>query len=262
MAIKIAVTNIKGGIGKSSTAICLAGGLIKKRKEVLLIDADPNSMSSTGVYKAETDGVGTLADILYSGDPAETCIQHTALGDIIPCDKQLKNADTQIPPDADRFYHLVDACPSLEAEYDFIIVDCPPGDGVILGNVLSYVDYVIMPITCDRFGLECIADFQKAMNIYKQRINEKLSVLGILITMYEGRQSLTRELEDKFIPGEAEKLGTKVFNTRIRRSVKLKESQMFGKTIYDHAPKSTVAQDYEELTNEVIKRTRLLRKEN
>lgn len=257
MAVKIAVTNIKGGIGKTSTSICLATGLKRKKKDVLIIDADPNSMSTTGVYKAKIEGQGTLADILYSGDKVETCIQKTPLGDIVPCDKLLQNADTQIPPDADRFYHLLDAAGDVEKDYDYIIIDCPPGNGVILGNVLSYVDYAVIPITCDRFGLECIADFSKIMSTYKQRINPELSILGILITMYEGRQSLTRELEEDFIPGEASKLDTVIFKTRIRRSVKLKESQMFGKSIYEYAPKSSVAEDYSKLVDEILKITKI-----
>jgi len=256
VAIKIAVANKKGGIGKTSTALCLADGLRLRDKRVLLIDTDPQK-SSTGVYGAETEDTATLADILYDGEEARECIQHLPLGDIIPCDTLLENADTQVPADADRFYRLSDACASLEKEYDFIILDCPPGNGVILGNVLSYADYVVIPITCDKFGIQGLSEFKDVMSSYTKRINPNLSVLGVLITMYKGRQSLTRDLEEGIVPQKAKDLGTEVFETKVRESVKLKESQAFGESIFSYAPNSTVAIDYGLLIEEILRKLRI-----
>ena len=253
MAIKIAVANKKGGIGKTSTSLCLADGLRLRDKSVLLIDADPQK-SSTGVYGAMTDGEATLADMLLDNEKAENCIQHLPLGDVIACDKLLENADTQIPADADRFYRLADACAGLERLYDYIILDCPPGNGVILGNVLSYADYVVIPITCDKFGVQGLAEFKDVMSSYTKRINPNLKILGILITMYNRRLSLTKDLENGIIQEQAKALNTIVFETKIRESVKLKESQAFGESIFQYEPNSTVAIDYNLWIEEVLRR--------
>lgn len=254
MAVKIAISNMKGGIGKTSTALCLADCLKRQSKKarVLLIDTDPQR-SASAVYGAAIDGVSTLADMLYSDTDAKECIQHLPLGDIIAADTILMDADTQIKADADRFYHLSDTCKSLEDAYDYIIVDCPPGNGVILGNVLSYANYVIMPITCDRFGVLGMSDFADVMNSYTKRINPELRILGVLIIKYKGRQSLTRDLEDNLIPSIVDEMGTRLFKTRIRESVKCQEAQALNVSLYEHAPSSTTALDYDAFTKELLK---------
>lgn len=252
MAVKIAIANMKGGIAKTTTALCLADGFQKKGKKVLLIDTDPQQ-SATGVYGAKSDGVSTLADIMYYDTIADECIQETDLGDIIASDKALMDADTQIKADADRFYHLSDACKSIEGRYDIILCDCPPGNGVMLGNVLSYVDYIIMPITCDKFGIQGMTDFVDVMNTYTKRINPTLKILGILIVKYKGRQTLTQDLEDNLIPSIAEKMNAPIFETHIRESVKCQEAQALGMSLYEYAPNSTTAQDYKLFVDEILK---------
>ncbi len=256
MAKKIAIANVKGGIGKSSTAIALADGLTAKKKKVLIIDGDPHSLSTTRVYQAKMNGTATLADILYDGIDAKEAIQSTEYGDIIAGDEQLAYADTKIPADADRFYHLSDSCKKIENLYDYIIIDCPPGNGVILGNVLSYIDGVIIPTTCDSFGIHCLNSFGEILDSYKKRINTGLKVIGVLITMYEGKQSLTKDLEENVIPGEVKALNTSLFKTRIRRSVRLKESQLTGTPIYKYAKRSTVAMDYQAFVDEFVRKVK------
>ncbi len=254
MAKKIAIANIKGGIGKTSTAIALADGLRAKNKKVLMIDTDPHSLSATIVYKAKIDDTITLADVLFDGTNAKEAIQKTEYGDIIASDPDLIYADTQIPADANRFYHLIDACKSLEKMYDYIIVDCPPGNGVILGNVLSYVNEIIIPITCDSFGIQCLNGFRETIKVYKDRINHSLKVGGVLITMYEGTQKLTKELEETIIPKEVKQLNTILFKTRIRRCVRLKEAQLMSRPIYNYSKNSTVSRDYKAFVEEFMKK--------
>ena len=255
MAVKIAIANKKGGIGKTSTALCLASGLKLREKRVLLIDTDPQK-SATGVYGAITENSATLADMLYDGEKAEECIQSLPLGDIIACDSLLEAADTKIPADADRFYKLSDACENLEKMYDYIILDCPPGNGVILGNVLSYADFVITPITCDKFGIQGLSEFKNVMAPYTKRINPNLKVLGVLITMYKGNQSLTKDLEEGIIPQKVKELDSVVFETKIRESVKLRESQLLGRSIFEYAPNNPVAIDYNLFVEEVLRKVR------
>lgn len=252
MAQKIALANMKGGIGKTTTALCIADGLRKRGKKVLLIDTDPQQ-SATGVYGAKYDGVLTLADIMYYDTKAEKCIQSLPLGDIIASDKALTDADTHIKADADRFYHLSDSCSNIESVYDYIICDCPPGNGVMLGNVLSYVDKIIMPITCDKFGIQGMRDFSEVMGTYTKRINSKLKILGVLIIKYKGRQSLTKDLEDNLIPNIIAEMKTKLFSTRIRESVKCQEAQALNRSLFDYAPDSTTARDYDAFIEELLK---------
>lgn len=252
MSIKIAVANQKGGIGKTTTALCLVSGLRNRGFNVLIIDTDPQK-STTSVYKAKEEDTCTLADMLFSDVKAEECIQNTELGDIIASDSLLKEAETRISADADRYYHLGDACKNVESKYDYIIFDTPPGNGVLLGNVLSYADYVIMPITCDRFGIQGMVDFYNSMAMYKKRINPKIHIAGVLMIKYKGRQALTQSLEEGTIPKIAEQIESKVFETKIRESVKCQESQVMGKSLFDYAPNSTTAIDYNQFIEELLK---------
>lgn len=252
MAIKLAFANMKGGIGKTTSAICLCDALSKKGKRVLLIDTDPQR-SASGVYGSSSKDIETLADILYSDTPAKQCIQHLPLGDIIASDSLLMDADTHIKADADRFYHLADACTSIENDYDFIICDCPPGNGVLLGNVLSYVQYVLMPITADKFGIQGMTDFADVMNSYTKRINPNLKILGVFFIKYKGRQTLTKDLEDNLIPSIVTTMGTKIFKTHIRESVKCQEAQALSKSLFEYAPTCTTAKDYTSFTEELLK---------
>lgn len=252
MATKLAIANMKGGIGKTTTALCLADALKRKKKKVLLIDLDPQK-SATGIYQANTKDVLTLADIMYCGATAAECVQHTALGDIIPSDTALQDAETQIKADADRFYHLSDSCTSLEEKYDFIICDCPPGNGVLLGNALSYVNYVIMPITADKFGIQGMHEFNDVMHSYTKRINPALKILGIVMIKYKGRQTLTKDLEQNLLPTIVKDMNTQLFSTKIRESVKCQESQALNKSLYEYAPSCTTAIDYQQFAEEILK---------
>ena len=252
MAKKIALANMKGGIGKTTTALCLSHSLIKLGYKVLLIDTDPQK-SATSVYGARTENVPTLSDMMFENMQASECIQSLELGDIIAADNSLQYADTQIPTDADRFYHINDTCSAIEDDYDFIIFDCPPGNGVMLGNVLSYVNYVVIPIIADKFGVQGMYDFKDVISMYSKRINPSIKILGVLIVKYKGRQNLTRDLEENLIPKLVENLNTKLFDTRIRESVKCQEAQALGKSIYSHAPKCSTSTDYDRFTRELLK---------
>ena len=242
---------MKGGIGKTTTALCLADEFQKRNRRVLLIDTDPQR-SATSVYGAKISDTNTLADIMYENTDAKECVQKTRLGDIIASDELLMEADTKVDVDADRFYHLQDACKSIESKYDFILLDCPPGNGVMLGNVLSYADGVIMPITCDRFGIQGMTEFVEIMKQYKKRINPGLTIFGVLMIKYKERFSLTRDLEDELIPGLVQKMGTKLYKTKIRESVKCQEAQALNMRLSEYAPNCTTANDYESFVDELL----------
>ena len=251
MAIKIGIANRKGGIGKSSTALALAAGLKKRGFKVLMIDTDPQR-NTTNVYKAKTEGVATLYDIIFAGYKAADCIQHTEYGDIIASDENLQSADTQIKPSPAMYKYIRNAVREIEQEYDFIIYDTMPHAGILLGNVLMNCQYVICPVTCDAFGIQGIMDFYETIKEY-QEDNEQLSILGLLIIKYKGRQSLTKDLEENLLPSYATQMNTKVFETRIRESVKCQEAQTLRISLFDYAPNCTTAIDYDAFIEEILK---------
>lgn len=251
MAIKIGIANRKGGIGKSSTALALAAGLQNRGYKVLMIDTDPQR-NTTRVYRAQTDGVATLYDIIFAKYSAKDCIQHTEYGDIIASDENLQNADTQVKPGPSMYKYIKNAVKGIESDYDFVIFDTPPHAGVLLGNVLMSCQYIITPCTCDAFGIQGIMDFYELIKEY-QEDNEQLSILGLLIIKYKGRQNLTKDIEEHLLPSYAEQMHTKVFQTRIRESVKCQEAQTMMMSIYDYAPTCTTAVDYNTLIDEILK---------
>lgn len=254
MAIKIGIANRKGGIGKSSTALALAAGLKRRGYKVLMIDTDPQRNTSN-VYRAETDGVATLYDIIFAGYRAADCIQHTEYGDIIASDENLQSADTQIKPGPGMYKYIRNAVREVENQYDFIIYDTQPHAGILLGNVLMSCQHVIVPCTCDAFGIQGIMDFYDMIKEY-QEDNEKLSIMGLLIIKYKGRQKLTQDIEENLLPAYAKQMGTKVFATRIRESVKCQEAQTMRESLFEYAPKSSTAIDYDALIDEILKEVR------
>ena len=249
-AIQIGIANRKGGIGKSSTALALAAGLQDRGYKVLMIDTDPQC-NTTGVYGAEIDGVATLYDIFFSGVGAEQCIQHTAYGDIIPSDPGLKTADTKVDAGPKMYRYIKKAIKEIENKYDFIIYDTPPQAGILLGNTLMTCSKIIIPCTCDLFGVQGIADFYKELKEY-QDDNEDLSVLGLLIIKYQGRQKLTQSLEEQFLPDLAANMDSKVFKTRIRESVKCREAQTQHQSLFKYAPTCSTAIDYNAFIDEIL----------
>lgn len=251
MAVTIGIANRKGGIGKTTTSLALAAGLEKKGHRVLMVDTDPQR-NATNVYRAQTNNTPTLYDIFFAGYSATDCIQHTEYGDIIAGDQQLQDADTQIKPSPRMYKYLKSALKDVADQYDEIIFDTPPHTGILLGNVLEACSNLIIPITCDTFGIQGLADFYETVKEYKED-NEALKILGLLIIKYKGRQTLTKDIEDNLLPRYASTMGTKIFSTKIRESVKCQEAQTLRQSIFDYAPNSTTAVDYDSLIDEILK---------
>lgn len=254
MATKIAVANIKGGIGKTSTILNLADQLMKRNYRVLMVDMDPQR-NTTAVYRAKTQDVPTMYDVFFADYQAKDCIQHTEYGDIIPNDEALVNADSQVRPGPGMYKILKKVLQPVEALYDFILFDTPPHAGVLLGNTLMCCEYVIIPIEFDLFAVQGLADLNRYLSEYRED-NPDLKVLGILKIKYKPRQNLTKGLEENSLPEYAKQMGTTVFRTAIRESVRLKEAFTVRKRLSEFAPNSTVAEDYANFTKEVLKKVR------
>ncbi len=252
MAIKIAVANQKGGVGKTTTSICLAQILKTKGYRVLFIDSDAQC-NSTGFFEAQVTNQATFMDILCDDTPAQECIQHTKKGDIIASDPLISNAENVVRVDERRFSHLKRACLKIEKEYDFIVIDTPPAIGVALKNVLAYVDYIIIPVEESGWSMTGLMDFAKAIDLAKDN-NVNLSVLGILVVKAKDRTKKAARME-QLAKSIAEQLETTVFETKIRESVACAEALTeFFVPLNEYAPNSTTNQDYERFVDELLQK--------
>lgn len=250
MGTIIAIANQKGGVGKTTTAISVATGLAKLGKKVLFIDTD-SQCNSTDTYRINPDDTATLYDLLFEDEPVMNCISSTELGDIIPSDPLMRNAEQQFPIDGSRPYLLKEKCEGLTDIYDFIIIDTPPSIGAVMSNVLTYCDEAIIPVTTDRYGLQGIDLLSKTIENARKYTNPSLKISGILLTKYKGYTKISKEVSSK-LPEVAAILNTRVFDTKIRDSVSAPESQGARTSLYEYAGKSNPAKDYLEFCKEIL----------
>ena len=248
--IRIAVANQKGGVGKTTTSLCVAQELRSRGFRVLLVDTDAQC-NSTKFYEAPTQGKATMLDILCGDEPALNCVQHMAKGDIIASDKLLSEAENMVKVDERRFTHLKRSLKSVEENYDYIIIDTPPAIGVALKNVLATVDYVIIPVEESGWSLDGLMDFAQALDLARDN-NEKLQVAGILVVKAKERTRKSKRIGELAVK-VAEKLGSKCFTTKIRESVSCTEALTeYYVPLNEYAPDSTTNEDYKNFVNELL----------
>lgn len=249
-----AIANQKGGIGKTTTATCIAAILQQKGYKVLLIDTD-QQCNSTDTYRAKIESTATLYDVLLDENkiPLSEAIQQTESGDIIAADPLLREADKKLTVDVEGLYRMQDALVELnnENKYDYVIIDTAPALNSLLHNVLIAADEVIIPLTADRYALQGLSQLNDSINAIKRRQNPKLKVAGLLLIKYTPRTLLAREVKDA-LHNIAKQMNTKVFRTAIRESTKAREAQAMRITLIKHAPLSTTEQDYESFVNELL----------
>lgn len=250
----IAFTNQKGGIGKTTSACETAALLAKDGYKVLMIDADAQC-NTTSVYAAETDGVATIYDIILA-KPSEQidineAIQHTEYGDIVASDRLLVDAETILGTDKlNGLFRFQEALRKLKG-YDYVIIDTNPALNLILYNVLIAVDAVVVPVTADRFGLDGLSQLSDTIVSVKQRYNHGLTIAGLLIVKYKARTQLGQQLKND-LEGIAAQMGTKVFKTTIRESVRVQEAQVLQQPLCEYSPKCTSAVDYKNYLKELL----------
>lgn len=248
----IIVSNQKGGIGKTSTATAIAGELMAKGKKVLFVDADPQRNSSD-TYRADlSDGAPTLADLLYTNEPAYTCVQHTEIGDILAGDKALSDVEKYLKGVA-GYYRLKKRLDELAPNYDHIIIDTNPHILLLLQNALIASDGVIIPVACGRYEVSGMVDFAQTIDEVKSQPNPGLEVLGLLLVKYDGRTNMAKEILEE-LPTVADALGTTIFDTKIRQTIKVTEAQGKRMLLQEHAPDSTAATDYATFIDELERR--------
>ena len=251
ITLVIAVTNQKGGTGKTTTAEALLYGLALRGLTTLAIDLDPqgNLSYSTG---AKTDGA-TILGVLTKEVKVKDAIQHTASGDIIPASRSLAGADSFIKGTG-REYRLKESIALAAEEYDYIVIDTPPALGILTVNALTACDKVIIPAQADVYSLQGIEQLAETIEPVRKYTNPKLTIGGILLTRYSPRSVLGREVAE-LTDQLATKLGTKLYHTTIREAIAVKEAQISQKALFEYAPTANVTEDYRSFIEELLEET-------
>ena len=248
----IAVSNQKGGVGKTTTATNVAYGLQLRGKKVLLVDSDPQG-NSTDTWRAKnTDSYPTLSDLLFSNEPVEECIQHTEIGDILAGDPILEDAEKHLKGVA-GYFRLKNRLAPLEGKYDYVIIDTPPNLGLLLQNALIAADGVIVPVTCGRYSLQGMSRFIETVNEVKAQPNPDLKIYGLLLVRYIANTLLAKDVVEG-LPALTIELGTDVFDTKIRNTIEVEKAQAARVPLEQYSPESTAAIDYMDFIDELEKR--------
>lgn len=245
----IAIVNRRGGVGKTATAHALGAGLAQKGYKTLFVDLDSQS-NLTYDLGAHT-GPLTSLEVLNGTATAQEAIQHAPGGDIIPASPSLAIADTTIEGTG-KEYRLKEALAPIAAEYDYIIIDTPPALGVVTVNALTASSSAIIPAQAEVHSLQGIGLLYDVIKAVQRYTNPALTIKGILITRYNGRAIISRDMKSN-LEATAADLGTKVFTTPIRECAAIKEAQATQSDIYSYAPRSNAAADYTAVLNEIVR---------
>ena len=248
----IAIINQKGGVGKSTTAINLSAALGELGKQVLLVDLDPqgNTTSGLGIEKSQLQKC--IYDVLLSDVSIEEVIVPDVCEgvDLVPATINLAGAEVELVSEMARENRLKDAVGVMKGKYDYIFIDCPPSLGLLTVNSLVAADKLIIPIQTEFYALEGVTKLLESMKRVKTRLNPTLDIYGILLTMYDGRTTLSRQVAAEV----RNYFGRQVFETIIPRTVKLSEAPSYGIPIIQYDPTGKGAIAYRNLAEEVVKR--------
>ena len=248
----IAFANQKGGVGKTTTAINLGASLAAIKKRVLLVDLDSQGNAGTGLGFVRSSHPQSVYGVIMGTDSAANNILSTAIPGmhILPSTQALAGAEVELLDVDNREYRLRDALHPIMEHYDYILLDCPPALGYVTLNALTAANHVIIPLQCEFFALEGILHLVNNIDGIRQKCNSDLDVLGVLLTMYDRRYGMTRDVEENI----RETFGDKVFKTIVPRNVRVAEAPSHGKPALFYDFNSTGAQAYLRVATEVIQK--------
>ena len=250
MSRVFAIVNQKGGVGKTTTAINLAAALAANDFRVLVIDSDPQGNATTGVGVAKDPARPSLYHVLLGDTPPSAAIVATEFEGLhlTSADKNLVGANLELVDTPNREFRLRERIQEIRDQYHFVLIDCPPALDLLTLNALIAADAAIVPIQCEFFALEGISELMDTIDRIQASFQHPLEVEGILLTMYDDRTNLTRQVAADLTGF----FGDKVFKTIIPRSIRLAEAPSFGKTILSYDPRSRGAESYIKLAKEIL----------
>jgi len=246
----LAITNQKGGVGKTTTAINLAAALAANDLRVLVIDSDPQGNATTGMGATKDPTRPSLYQVLLGAAEIEDAIVHTGFEglDLVPGDKNLVGANLELVDTPRREFRLRDKVNAARAQYDFILIDCPPALDLLTLNALIAADSVLVPIQCEFFALEGISELMDTIQRIRDSFEHHLEIEGILLTMFDDRTNLTRQVANDL----RDFFRDQVFETVIPRSIRLAEAPSHGQTILAYDVRSRGAESYIRLAKEIL----------